>query len=157
MDRSRLSRFINQQLQDLPLEEPVAVAPSTPVRAALTEMRQGSRSCVLVVDGAKLTGIFTERDILTRCMDEGFDWDQPIGQSVATKEPTTIAANRSVAEAIATLQRHGYRTLPVMERGRVSGLVRVGDILRHLAEQFPEEVLNLPPRPHQVMEKPEGG
>jgi len=41
--------------------------------------------------------------------------------------------------------------------GRVIGLVRLGDLLSHLAEAFPEDVLNLPPRPHQVMGKQEGG
>jgi hypothetical protein len=45
----------------------------------------------------------------------------------------------------------------VVEGGRVIGLVRLGDLLTHLAEAFPEDVLNLPPRPHQVMGKREGG
>jgi CBS domain-containing protein len=157
MDRTRLSRFINQQLQELPLEQPAVVAPSASVRSALAEMQRDSRSCVLIMDAGKLVGIFTEWDVLTRCMQDGFDWDQAIGESVATRAPTTIAGYRSVAEAIATFQQHSYRTLPVMNEGRVAGLIRVGDVLRHLAEAFPEEVLNLPPRPHQVMEKPEGG
>ena len=52
---------------------------------------------------------------------------------------------------------HHYRTLPVMTDGSVVGLVRLGDLLRHLAEEYPEDVLNLPPRPRQVMERPEGG
>jgi CBS domain containing-hemolysin-like protein len=57
------------------------------------------------------------------------------------------------------MRKHHYRTLPVVHAGsdRIIGLVRIGDLLTHLAEAFPEDVLNLPPRPHQVMEKPEGG
>jgi hypothetical protein len=45
----------------------------------------------------------------------------------------------------------------VVEGDRVVGVLRLGDLLRDLAEAYPEDVLNLPPRPHQVMEQPEGG
>jgi CBS domain-containing protein len=157
MDRSRLSRFINQKLQELPLDEPALVSPSTSVRDAVALMREGSRSCVIVMDNNALTGIFTERDVLTRCMGDGFDWDQALSDSTITVNPRTISADKTVAEAVATMQQHHYRTLPVVEGPRLVGLIRLGDLLMHLAEAYPEDVLNLPPRPHQVMERPEGG
>jgi CBS domain-containing protein len=157
MDRSRLSRFVNQRLQELPLVEPAIVSPFTSVRTAVEMMRAGAGPCVLAVDGGQLAGIFTERDVLTKCMEDGFDWDQPLEKAVLTKKPRTIEATRTVAEAIATMQQHHYRTLPVVEGERVVGLVRLGDLLKDLAEAYPEDVLNLPPRPHQVMERPEGG
>ena len=45
----------------------------------------------------------------------------------------------------------------VGEDDTLVGVVRPQDILKYLAEAFPEELLNLPPRPHQLMKKPEGG
>jgi len=157
MDRSRLSRFVNQRLHELPLTAPAIVSPFTSVRTAVEMMREGAGSCVLAVDGGRIFGIFTERDVLTKCMEDGFDWDQPLETAVLTKQPRTIQATRTVAEAIATMQQHQYRTLPVVEGETVVGLVRLGDLLKDLAEAYPEDVLNLPPRPHQVMERPEGG
>lgn len=157
MDRSRLTRFINQKLQDLPLDPPVIVAPSAPVKSALSLMQDGSRSCVLAMDGERLGGIFTERDVLTKCMGEGFDWDQPLEAAVLTLSPRTIPGSATVVEAIATMHQHHYRTLPVVDGDRVIGLIRLGDLMTHLAEAYPEDILNLPPRPHQVMERPEGG
>ena len=157
MDRFRLSRFVSQPLQELPLGEPVVVSPSTPVRTAVALMKEGSHSCVLAMDGDRLAGIFTERDVLTKCMGDGFDWEQPLGGSLLTANPRTIPATASVGEAVAVMQQHHYRTLPVAQGGRITGLIRLGDLLTHLAEAFPEDVLNLPPRPHQVMERPEGG
>jgi CBS domain-containing protein len=109
------------------------------------------------MENGKLAGIFTERDVLKKCMAEDFDWDQPLSRSVLTLEPRTIASNRTIAEAIFVMQQHSYRTLPVMTNGSAVGLVRLGDLVRHLAEEYPEDVLNLPPRPNQVMERPEGG
>ena len=120
-------------------------------------MQQGSRSARLAVDDGRLQGIFTERDVLDRCMDTGFNWDQPIGDSVLTRPARTMRANGTVAEAIATMQQHHYRTLPVVDGDRVVGLSASATCSRHLAEAFPEDVLNLPPRPHQVMETEEGG
>ncbi|MGE3075735.1 MAG: cyclic nucleotide-binding/CBS domain-containing protein [Dehalococcoidia bacterium] len=157
MDRSRLSRFVNQRLTELPLQEPAVVSPVTSVRSAVSAMHDGSASCVLAVEGGKLAGIFTERDVLTKCMDDGFDWDQPLSAGVLTENPRTIGVNRTIAEAIMFMQQQQVRTLPVMDDGSVVGLVRIGDLLRHLAEEYPEDVLNLPPRPHQVMERREGG
>jgi CBS domain-containing protein len=157
MDRSRLERFLSTPLAEFPLATPAYVLPSDTVRTAVNLMHEGRHSCVLSRTNGELDGIFTERDVLTKCMDEEFDWDQPLYDSVLTSEPTTISADKSVADAMAIMQRRGYRTLPVLAENEVLGLLILGDILRSMAEEFPEEILNLPPRPHQVVAKREGG
>lgn len=157
MDRSRLERFVNQRLADLPLAEPVFVSPSDPVRHAVGLMQRGGPSAVLAMEGTELAGIFTERDVLTKCMVDGFDWGQPLGDNVLTREPRVISSHATVGDAIALMQQGNYRTLPVVDEGRVRGLIRLGDLMRQLAEVYPEDVLNLPPRPHQVIPKREGG
>lgn len=157
MDRSRLAKFIDQRVGELPLAEPVFLPPTASVRTAVQRMHTGARSCVLAVEKEELVGIFTERDVLTRCMSGDFDWDQPLAPGLLTRNPVTIDSSTTVGDAIALMQRYNYRTLPVMEDGAVVGLVRLGELLQHFAESFPEEVLNLPPRPHQVVAKREGG
>lgn len=156
MDRSRLRRFINQPLDEFPLSEPTIVAPQDPVRTVVGRLQEGASSCVVVVDGQAVAGILTERDVLTRCMVDGFNWDQPVG-NVITTSPRVIGPRATVGEAVAVMQQLNCRTLPVVLDGRILGIVRAGDLLRDFAEAFPEDVLNLPPRPHQVMEKQEGG
>ena len=157
MDRSRLAKFIDQRVGELPLAEPVFLPPTATVRTAVQRMHRGARSCVLAMEDDRLVGIFTERDVLTRCMSRDFDWDQPLHPDLLTRSPATISATTTVGDAIALMQRHNYRTLPVMDDGAVIGLVRLGELLQHFAESFPEEVLNLPPRPHQVVARREGG
>ncbi len=157
MDRSPLKLFLDQPLVGLPLDEAPQVSPGDSVRSVVAYMQSGNHSSVLAMQGDRIAGIFTERDVLSKCMDPDFDWDQPLEAAVLTREPRTITAGRSVAEAIATMQQRRYRSLPVVQDGRVVGLIRLGTLLRQLAEAYPEAVLNLPPRPHQVMEKPEGG
>jgi hypothetical protein len=54
--------------------------------------------------------------------------------------------------------RHGDRMIALVDGdGRLVGVVRQGDVLAFVAEAFPQEILNLPPRPGQVMDQPEGG
>lgn len=56
------------------------------------------------------------------------------------------------------MERGGYRTIPLVDaHGRPDGVLRQQDILAFVAEAFPQEILNLPPRPHQVMDQAEGG
>jgi len=157
MDRARLDRFISQRLVELPLVLPITLSSDDSVRTAVSRMREGSHSCVLTVDDGELTGIFTERDVLSRCMREGFDWDAALREADVLSEPTAVEGDMTVAEAIAVMHRGHYRTLPVMDGGRVAGIIRNADILTNLVEAYPEDLLNLPPRPHQVMETREGG
>ena len=66
--------------------------------------------------------------------------------------------DQTVKDALLLMQSSQYRNVPLVDDDRhLVGVVRQIDILKFLAESFPEELLNLPPRPHQQMERPEGG
>ena len=55
------------------------------------------------------------------------------------------------------MEQGQFRNVPLVESdGTVVGLLRQQDLLEYVAEAFPQEILNLPPRPHQTMEEPEG-
>jgi CBS domain-containing protein len=158
MDRSRLGLFVAQRLADLPLVTPAFVSPADSVASAVALMQREGHSCVLATRDGQVAGIFTERDVLMKCMGDGFDWQQPLEAGVLTAGPATISNEQTVADAIAAMHRQGYRTLPVVDAsGNVLGILRLGDLLKHLAEAYHKEVLNLPPRTDQVMEQREGG
>jgi CBS domain-containing protein len=75
-----------------------------------------------------------------------------------TTGPRTLRLDQSVGDAMALMRTGRFRNVPLVDdEGRLVGVVRQVDILKFLAESFPEELLNLPPRPHQRMEQPEGG
>ena len=75
-----------------------------------------------------------------------------------TTEPRTLRLEQTVADAIDLMQSGKFRNIPVIDDDRrLVGVVRQVDVLKFLAESFPEELLNLPPRPHQRMEQAEGG
>ena len=72
-----------------------------------------------------------------------------------TTEPRTLHLDQTSATPSRLMQTGRFRNVPLVDdEGRLVGVVRQMDILKFLAESFPEELLNLPPRPHQRMEQP---
>ena len=106
----------------------VSAGPRTTVRRAAAAMAAGRCGSVLVVEGGRLLGIFTERDLLNRVAAAGKDLDQTHLAEVMTKDPDTIGPDEPVAEAIRKMDEFSYRYLPVLDGGRVTASIST----RHL-------------------------
>jgi len=125
------------------------------VRETLHAMKEKRRGAVLVCEGEKLAGIFTERDAL-KLMEPDADLNLAVGQ-VMTANPETIADSETVGDAIKKMSRGGYRRLPMVDPdGRPKGFVTVSGILHYLVGHFPAVVYNLPPNPHHSTQTREG-
>jgi CBS domain-containing protein len=121
-------------------------------------LRGDSGGCVVVVElegtRPRPVGIFTERDYLDKiaALDPAA-WEEsqlsPV-ENFMTVTPRTIPQSESLETAIQLMTQGGYRHLPLVDRaGYLVGVISARDIIRHLAEFFPLEVMNLPPRLHQ--------
>jgi CBS domain-containing protein len=143
--------------------QPVAMPPGTSLGDCLRAIQQtGTGDSVFVTDAdGRLAGVLTERDVFGRLVGpdvaSGVDLDVPV-ESYMTTDPHTLRPSQTVLDALQLMQSGLYRNVPVVDDdGRLVGVVRQVDILKFLAESFPEELLNLPPRPHQRMQQAEGG
>ena len=135
--------------------DPIVVEPSATVREAFQLLKMHKTGSLLVSEGEKLVGIFTERDAL-KLMASGADLDGPISDRM-TSNPTTICPETTVAEAIQQMVTGGYRRLPTVDaEGRLVGIVKVSGIIDYMVDHFPETVFNLPPKSNVVMEQREG-
>ncbi|MCZ6794837.1 MAG: CBS domain-containing protein [Planctomycetota bacterium] len=147
-----------QKLHYLEIEDVAMVKRGSPLREALTLLQEkDSRGAALVVEEKeggegperKPVGIFTERDYLDKLAGVPTDLDRPIDEYM-TANPQTVLAEDTCDVALRLMTKGGYRHLPVVDRdGALVGLVSTRDIVVHLAEFFPMEVYNLPPRLHQ--------
>jgi CBS domain-containing protein len=136
--------------------EPLAVQQGTPLAEALGQMRAAHGEALLICAGPRLLGIFTEHDALTRVIGQPIDRARPIDEFM-TAQPRACDASATLHEALAIMEQGPYRNLPLVDAaGNLVALLRQQDVLEFVAEAFPEEILNLPPRPHQLMEEPEG-
>lgn len=155
---ARVPTLVDARLAVLHRREPLTVAPGTTLADCLALIQgTGVGDSILVCDaGGRLTGVLTERDIFGRLVGGSADLTQPV-ETLMTTSPRTLSPDQTVRDAIALMETGRHRNVPLVDDdGLVVGIVRQQDILRYLAEAFPEELLNLPPRPHQLMEEPEG-
>jgi len=160
---ARVPDLVSQPLMVVGRREPVTMLPGTTIgECLLAVQRTGTGDSVFVTDAdGCLVGVLTERDVFGRLVGPdvaaGFDVDAAV-ETLMNTEPRTLRLDQTVLDAIKLMQDGRYRNLPVIDEDRhLVGVVRQVDILKFLAESFPEELLNLPPRPHQRMEQAEGG
>ncbi|MEP6640259.1 MAG: CBS domain-containing protein [Chloroflexota bacterium] len=154
----RVPSITEERLRVLSRRQPVTVPPGTSLAECVRAIQQtGTGDSVFVCDPAgRLVGVLTERDIFARIVGGTVDLGQPV-ESLMTTEPKTLDLDDTIRDAIVLMQTGRYRNVPLVDEDRqLVGVVRQSDIIKYLAESFPEELLNLPPRPHQRMKEPEG-
>jgi CBS domain-containing protein len=108
---------------------PQTAAGTAAVSEVARTMRDRNIGALMIVDGSRLTGVFTERDALFRVLASGRDpATTPVG-AVMTPSPQTIHPDKPFVEALRMMLEGGYRHVPVVENGRVLGMVSVRDAL----------------------------
>lgn len=142
--------FLRQVLKtsrvgQLPLKEVPVLGNDGTVSQAVVQMRAHSHGSTLVVKGGRLTGIFTERDLL-KLVAQRESLDQPVS-NVMTANPRTVTREDSLFDVIQLLDQGGYRRLPVVDvAGAPVGLIDVKTVVHFLVEHFPAGVYNQAPR-----------
>ncbi|HEX5591316.1 MAG TPA: CBS domain-containing protein [Candidatus Limnocylindrales bacterium] len=155
---SRVPSLADEKLRVLARRDPLTVRPGTSLAGCLALIREiGTGDSVFVTDpDGRLRGVLTERDIFARLVGHDVDLAQPV-EALMKEHPWTLHLDQPVRHAIDLMQTGRYRNVPLVDDdGALVGVIRPVDILKYLAEAFPEELLNLPPRPHQQMRRSEG-
>jgi CBS domain-containing protein len=118
----------------------VLAAPEATVASAARMMKEGAVGAVLVVQGGRLVGIFTERDAVYRVMAAGRDpWATTLGE-VMTREPKTVAPEETFGYALLLMHENGFRHAPVVATdGRPVGVVSARHALDPDLEEFAAE------------------
>ena len=141
----------------LGMDQPVVADASTVVRDIVRQMRDKRSGCALLTSGGGLAGIFTERDLVSRVVGVKGAMDQPVSAWM-TPDPVRVGHKDPLATVVRLMRRRGFRNVPVVDEiDQVVGCVGHKDIVAYLAEVYPEQVLNLPPDPGQVILEREGG
>ncbi len=109
-------------------QKPLILSPDATIQDACRKMRDRRVGAVLVA-GPKhnLLGIFTGRDVVCRVLADSLDPSTTVLDTVMTKKPETVAADVTAIEALRRMQNGGYRHLPIVDQGKVIGIVSRGD------------------------------
>ncbi len=133
-------------------DQPLAATAEESIGNVMQLLRAQRTGAVLICDGPKLIGIFTERDAL-KVMAGDADLSMPIGK-VMTSPPATIACSATVGDAIRMMAEGGFRHLPIVDKDhKPTGVLAVHGIVHYLVDHFPETVYNLPPDTKAAQER----
>jgi CBS domain-containing protein len=128
--------LLRDRIERLWPKSPSTVAPNTPVGQVLQKMVDERIGCVMIVDGGKLVGIFSERDALMKLnTDASKFFSRPISQFM-TPDPVTLETSDRIAFALQKMNVGGYRHVPILFNGKLAGVISIRDILRYLTERI---------------------
>jgi len=117
-------------------ERMLTALPQATVRQAALLMAGNNTGAVLVVENEALLGIFTERDVVFRVIAQGLDTDTTPLAAVMTATPVTVEPERTYGHALQLMYERGFRHLPVVENGKLLGLVSARHALDPEMEEF---------------------
>lgn len=152
------SRTFLMPVKNLRVRKPLVLRRGKSVQEALDLMTEKRASCILVVEGEKLAGILTERDIIRKAVAPGKPLDSLRVEEIMTADPESFQPDDSVAFVVNAMHVGGYRHVPVVDaQSRPVATVSVRDLIAFIVEHFSEDILNLPPRPVRSPRSEDGG
>jgi len=120
-----------------------AVAPDVSVTECVQRMNELRIGAMLVMEDDKLVGIFTERDALTKVLGAGLEPSFTKVAAVMTHNPTCVTPSTPLDEARTIITRQRIRHLPVVQDGKVLGMVSSGDLTHWLVRDQSMEIRDL--------------
>src|SRR5438128_1965615 len=122
---------MGKSVKDVMTSNPCAIDADKPVAYAAEMMKKEDVGLAPIVEGDRLVGTLTDRDIVVRVVAEGKDPQQVKVRDVASQDLVTIDPQQNLDEALRLMARHQVRRLPVVEEdGRLVGVVAQADVAR---------------------------
>ncbi|MBK9217813.1 MAG: CBS domain-containing protein [Uliginosibacterium sp.] len=120
-----------------------SVSPDHSVLDALKLMAGKDISAVLVIEGERLVGIFTERDYARKVILQGRNSRESRIGELMTQNLLTVSPTQTVEEIMAIMTENRFRHLPVVDHGQVIGIVTIGDTVKAMLDQQQQTIRQL--------------
>jgi CBS domain-containing protein len=124
-----------KSVRDAMTENPRSIGASATVVEAARLMREQHIGSLPITDGEQLVGLITDRDITTRVVAEAADIETTSVGDVSSQDLISVEPDHELDEALNLMARHQVRRLPVVEDGRLVGIVAQADIALTLREE----------------------
>ena len=152
------SNTFQKPVKHLKAQKPVTLEAHQSVREAITLMQVKQFGCAVITRRDKLIGIMTERDVISKALIEGHSIDTMKIEEIMTPDPESVQLDDSIAFVMNMMHVGGYRHVPVVDETNVPiAVVSVKDVIGFIVENFPEEILNVPPHPVRRVDSVDGG
>ena len=127
---------MGKKINDVMTKDPCSIDADKPVAYAAKMMRDEDVGLAPIVEGQKLIGTLTDRDIAIRVVAEGKDPESTTVREVATTRLVTVDPEQDLDEALRLMAQNQVRRLPVVEEdGRLAGVVAQADVAKHTSDE----------------------
>ena len=157
MAKAKLHPFWNEKVKYLPFQKPLYFDRSVVISDVLTFIQKENRGCVLIVSKDQhLEGIVTERDFMNRYIGSDIKSSDPI-EKIMTSDVFVLSPEEDVSTVIDLFAIKPFRHFPICYEKKIIGILSVRAFIDFIAENIPEETLNLPPILGDSPKEPFGG
>ena len=120
-----------------------SVAPGAPVLEAIRLMAEHGVGALLVMEGQQLVGVVSERDYARKVILKGRSSSETSVRQIMSSPVWTVRPDQSVRECMQIVNDKRVRHLPVVENGRLAGIVSIGDVVKNRVDEVEEEASSL--------------
>ncbi|MFP5252505.1 MAG: CBS domain-containing protein [Actinomycetes bacterium] len=121
---------ISEVLANKPIKDVITVAPDATVRELVGLLAQHNVGALVVCEGERLAGIVSERDVVRRLQEDESVLDRPV-ESIMTSDVQTCSPDMRVNDLMQVMTTGRFRHMPVLDDGRLVGIVSIGDVVKH--------------------------
>ena len=125
-------RLLGEHLARPGIERPPTVVAGTSAKAAIARMKDDGLECLLVVDDDRLRGIVTYQDAILKL--QGRPLEGMVVDALMTPDPVVLRHDDTTAVALHKMAVGGFRHIPIVEDGRLLGLIQARNLFGHLLE-----------------------
>ncbi len=118
------------RVREMVQREPITTTPETSIREAARIMSEHQVSSLIIMEGDRLAGMITDRDLRRRCIAAGLPTERPV-REIMTETLQTVDMETLGFQALITMTRLNVHHLPVLDGGRVAGLLSSTDLTRY--------------------------
>ena len=119
------------------------ITPDTMVFNALEIMFEKNVSALVVMEGEKLAGIFTERDYARKVILQGKASKDTLISEVMTEDLITVSPDEAIDDCMRLMTNRFIRHLPVVENDRLIGIISIGDVVKYIIEEQQFIIVNM--------------
>ena len=121
----------------------ISLASTDSVFDALELMKSNKIRSIMIIESGALTGIVTQGDCAIKVLLPGWNAKQTLLATVMTKDPVTVSMGDELGKCMNTMASRNIRHLPVVDNGKVLGMVSIGDIVKDIIRQQGDQIKQL--------------
>lgn len=126
-----------------------SVAPEASVLEAIKLMAEKGVGALVVLDNGRLAGVISERDYARKIILHGRSSQDTAVREIMTEKVITVRSEQTVDDCMALMTQHRFRHLPVVDAGKLAGMLSIGDLVKEVIADREETIKQLESYIHQ--------